>query len=62
MSVKMDKAQLEHIKAYRYKTNGLTPLEIYIFDPFWTFLANNLLPDWLAPNALTLGGLIVPLT
>lgn len=32
-----------------------------MFDPFWTFIANNLLPDWLAPNAMTLGGLIVPL-
>ena len=37
-------------------------MEIALYDPFWTFIANNLLPDWLAPNALTLMGLLVPLT
>jgi len=52
---------LENIKKYRYATNGLTPLEIYVFDPFWEFIANNLYPNWLAPNLITLMGLIVPL-
>jgi hypothetical protein len=37
-------------------------LEKYIFNPFWTFLADYCLPDWLAPNALTLLGLLVPVT
>ena len=32
--------ELENIKSFRYKTCGLTPLETYIYDPFWTFLAN----------------------
>jgi phosphatidylglycerophosphate synthase len=53
--------ELEHIKTFRYKTNGLTPLEIHVYEPFWNFLANKCLPDWLAPNALTLLGAVVPL-
>jgi len=52
---------LENIKNYRYKTNGLTLIEIYLFNPFWDFIANNLYPDWLAPNVITLAGLIVPI-
>ena len=37
-------------------------METYLFEPFWNFLANHCLPDRLAPNALTLAGLIMPLT
>lgn len=57
----LTKQELENIKSFRYKTNGLTPLETHVYDHFWSFLANNCLPDWLAPNALTLLGLVVPL-
>jgi len=32
-----------------------------VYDPFWNFIANKCLPDSLAPNALTLMGLIFPL-
>lgn len=32
-----------------------------MYEPFWNFLANHCLPDWLAPNALTLLGLCFPL-
>jgi phosphatidylglycerophosphate synthase len=35
-------------------------LEKLVFNPFWDFIANNLYPDWLAPNMITLLGLIVP--
>ena len=59
--LELSREQLENIKKYRYATNGLTTLEIYIFDPFWNFIANNLYPDWLAPNLITLLGLIFPL-
>ncbi len=34
---------------------------VYIFNPFWDFIANNCYPDWLAPNVITLLGLIVPM-
>jgi hypothetical protein len=60
-AINLNKKELDHIKAYRYKTGGLTPLETYIFDPFWTFIANNFLPNWLAPNMMTIAGLLVPL-
>jgi len=53
--------QLAAIKAHRYTTNALTPLEVVFYTPIWDFLANRCLPDWLAPNALTLMGLIVPI-
>lgn len=61
MGNKLTTSELENIKSYRYKTNDFTPVENWIFDPYWKFLANYCLPDWLAPNALTLMGLIVPL-
>lgn len=57
----LSRDELEKIKNYRYQTNGLTTIEIYIFNPFWNFIANNLYPDWLAPNVITLAGLIVPI-
>ena len=56
----LNKQQLENIKAFRYKTCGLTPLEINVYEHFWNFIANKCLPDWLAPNALTLIGLLFP--
>ena len=61
MSIQLERWEPEHIRAYWYKTNGSTQIEIYIFDPFWSFIASNLLPDWLAPNLLTFLGLVVPL-
>lgn len=36
-------------------------MEKYIFNPFWTVIADYCLPDWLAPNLLTILGLLVPL-
>ena len=61
MSIHLSKQELERIKSFRYKTNGLTPLEVHIFEPYWNFIANNCLPDWLAPNLMTIGGLLVPI-
>ena len=61
MAFHLSKQELENIKNFRYKTNDFTPVENLIYDPYWKFLANHCLPDWLAPNALTLMGLIVPL-
>ena len=60
-SAALTKDQLAAIKSHRYTTNALTPLEVYLYTPIWDFLANKCLPDWLAPNALTLMGLIVPI-
>ena len=59
--VTLSKQELENIKNFRYQTNGLTPVEKIVYEPFWNFIANYCLPDWLAPNLLTIMGLIVPL-
>ena len=58
-SITLSRQDLENIKKYRYATNGLTFIEINGFEYFWNFVA-KLLPDWLAPNVITLSGLIVP--
>ena len=60
MSLHLDKQELENIKTYKYRTNGLTFIEINMFEYFWNFMA-SILPRRLAPNLLTLSGLIVPL-
>ena len=58
---RLSEQQLENVKSFRYVTCGLTPLEQWVYDPYWNFIANNFFPDWIAPNVLTLMGLIFPL-
>ncbi len=60
MSYKLSQEALENIKTYKYKTNGLTFIEIKLFDPFWNLIVKYL-PKSLAPNMMTLMGLIFPL-
>ena len=60
-SGRLSEKQLENVKSFRYVTCGLTPLEQWVYDPYWNFIANNFFPDWIAPNVLTLMGLIFPL-
>lgn len=60
-SLVLSRENLEKVKSYRYSTNSQTPLEVYVFDHFWNFVANNLFPDWLAPNLITLAGTVMPL-
>ena len=62
MGVNLTKQDLTNIEKFRYKTNPLTPFENLLYEPYWEFIANKCLPDWLAPNALTMMGLIFPLT
>ena len=59
--ISLKKEELEKIKHYRYVTNESTAIEKYFYNSVWDFIANNLLPDWLAPNLLTLMGVIMPL-
>lgn len=61
MGVKLSKKDLENISTFRYQTNPLTPFETMFYEPYWNFLANKCLPDWLAPNALTILGTLFPL-
>lgn len=48
--------ELAGLKEYQYKPAGYTVLD-ELHQPFWNYIANNLLPDWLAPNLITLLGL-----
>jgi hypothetical protein len=59
--VNLEKDDIERIKKYRYATNGLTIVERTIYEPYWNFVANHCLPDWMAPNLITLSGLIFPI-
>ena len=61
MGVTLSKRDLETIKHYKYSTNDATPLEKYCFNHFWEYIANNCIPDWMAPNLLTLLGIIFPM-
>lgn len=56
----LDIAALERIKDFRYKTNGLTFIEVHIFEHWWNFVV-YLTPRWVAPNLMTLLGLLLPL-
>eukprot|EP00347_Sterkiella_histriomuscorum_P015671 403356136 len=60
MSIQLDKRALENIKNYQYKTNGLTYIETHFYEYFWNFIL-SLLPRSLAPNMMTLLGLVFPL-
>jgi phosphatidylglycerophosphate synthase len=61
MGVTLSKKQLENIKYYKYSTNSATPVEKYFYNAVWDHIANHWLPDWLAPNLLTLLGVVLPL-
>ena len=51
---------LENIKSYRYVTHGLTWIETNFFEYWWNFVV-TLLPKNLAPNLMTLLGLVFPI-
>jgi ethanolaminephosphotransferase len=59
MSIVLDSSSLLKIKNYKYQTNGLTFIETRFYNHFWNYVA-SLLPKTLAPNLLTLLGLIIP--
>jgi len=45
------------LREYRYKPAGYTILDDW-HQPIWNFITNNILPNWLAPNLITLTGLM----
>ena len=49
MTLNLDKKAISNMRHHKHITNGLTPLEIYVFNPFWNFLT-DLLPEWITPN------------
>ena len=50
---------LENIKNCKYTTNDWTPMD-NVFNPFWEFCTNSL-SRRVAPNLITLCGMIVPI-
>eukprot|EP00002_Diphylleia_rotans_P032336 TRINITY_DN6782_c0_g1_i1.p1 TRINITY_DN6782_c0_g1~~TRINITY_DN6782_c0_g1_i1.p1 ORF type:complete len:428 (+),score=69.64 TRINITY_DN6782_c0_g1_i1:55-1338(+) len=59
-SVYIPARQLTHLETYAYAGVDLSPLSNYVLQPYWRFMA-RLLPRWLAPNAVTLLGLLASL-
>lgn len=60
MSLHLDQKALENIKSYKYRTNPLTWIEVNAFEYFWNFTV-KLIPKWVAPNLLTVLGLLFPI-
>lgn len=50
-------AQLKRLEQHRYSSAGRSLLEPWL-QPYWGWLVERL-PPWLAPNAITLGGLLL---
>ena len=48
---------LEHLKSHKYQTTGYTVLDTKVFNPFWEAFV-KMMPMWLAPNLVTVIGLI----
>lgn len=48
---------LKGISAYKYKASGYTWMDD-LHNPVWNWLVENLCPMWLAPNLITLTGLM----
>ena len=46
------------IKQYEYKSPPLSLFERLFLDKFWTALPGTIYPPWLAPNVITLAGLV----
>jgi len=57
----LTQANLENIKNYRHTASGFTFIETHLFEHFWNFVAWKL-PLTLAPNVITLGGFVFPLS
>lgn len=53
----LSQAQLQRLKEHKYSSNGRSLVE-FIFQPFWNWIV-TLMPLWVAPNLLTISGLIV---
>ena len=50
-------SQLKRLKAHKYCSEGRSISE-FLFQPFWNYVV-TLMPLWLAPNLITILGLIV---
>lgn len=53
----LDSTSLVPLKTYQYKSVDKSLLSKYILNPYWTWCA-QFMPRWLAPNVITLLGII----
>ena len=53
----LSEAQLKRLKEHKYASEGRSITE-FIFQPFWNYVV-TLMPLWVAPNLITILGLIV---
>jgi ethanolaminephosphotransferase len=51
------KEGLENLRHYKYQGRDLSVIANYVLQPFWRWLVEYL-PDWMAPNLITLLGFI----
>ena len=54
----LDSAQREALKEYRYVGGDMSLIYKYLLSPFAQNCVDCLCPSWLAPNVITLGGLL----
>ena len=52
----LDKKALENLKNYKYQSGSYSILD-HVLNPMW-IRVTELFPMWLAPNAITVSGLI----
>lgn len=53
----LTESQLQRLKEHKYCSEGRSITE-FIFQPFWNYVV-TLMPLWLAPNLITITGLII---
>ncbi|KAL1933154.1 hypothetical protein VTP01DRAFT_8832 [Rhizomucor pusillus] len=54
----LSQEQLENLRFYKYAATDKSLVSKYILQPYWSW-AVTLLPTWIAPNLVTLSGLIL---
>lgn len=53
----LSQGQLQRLKEHKYAAEGRSLTE-FIFQPFWNWVV-TLMPLWVAPNLITISGLII---
>ena len=53
----LTRSQLKRLAEHKYSVNGVSLLEP-LLQPFWKWIVVKI-PDWWAPNAMTLAGLVI---
>lgn len=54
----LDKGRLDRLKLHKYASDDGSILNKLFMNRFWALLINHVIPKWVAPNTLTLAGLV----